>query len=88
MASRVLVYGGKGALGSAVVSYFKGKNWVRAECVCVCVQKKIKFILDLTIIFSQWVGSIDLFANEEADANVLITETDHWTKQSEEVNWF
>lgn len=55
--------------------------------MCVC-KKKIKFILDLTIIFSQWVGSIDLFANEEADANVLITETDHWTKQSEEVNWF
>lgn len=53
--------------------------------MCVCA-KKIKFLL--TIIFSQWVGSIDLFANEEADANVLITETDHWTKQSEEVNWF
>ena len=27
-ASRVLVYGGKGALGSAVVSHFKAKNWV------------------------------------------------------------
>ncbi|XP_019849430.1 PREDICTED: dihydropteridine reductase-like isoform X2 [Amphimedon queenslandica] len=57
--SRVLVYGGKGALGSAVVSYFKGKNW--------------------------WVGSIDLFANEEADVNILITETESWTKQSEQV---
>ena len=26
--SRVLVYGGKGALGAAVVKYFKEKNWV------------------------------------------------------------
>ena len=29
-ASRVLVYGGKGALGSVVVSHFKAKNWVGA----------------------------------------------------------
>lgn len=28
-ASRVLVYGGRGALGSAVVDYFKSKSWVR-----------------------------------------------------------
>lgn len=25
---RVLVYGGKGALGSTIVSYFKSRNWV------------------------------------------------------------
>ena len=25
---RVLVYGGKGALGSTIVNFFKGKNWV------------------------------------------------------------
>lgn len=27
--SRVLVYGGRGALGSAVVDFFKSKSWVR-----------------------------------------------------------
>ena len=27
-AGRVLVYGGKGALGSACVKHFKSKNWV------------------------------------------------------------
>ena len=26
--SRVLVYGGKGALGGTCVSYFKAQNWV------------------------------------------------------------
>ena len=26
--SRALVYGGKGALGSAVIGYFKSNNWV------------------------------------------------------------
>lgn len=29
---KVLVYGGKGALGSSVVKYFKGRNWVRILC--------------------------------------------------------
>ena len=27
-AARVLVYGGKGALGATCVSYFKSKDWV------------------------------------------------------------
>ena len=34
-ASRVLVYGGKGALGTSVVNYFKSKNWVCLNGVCV-----------------------------------------------------
>ena len=28
--SRVLVYGGKGALGASIVNYFKAKDWVNA----------------------------------------------------------
>ena len=28
VSSRVIVYGGKGALGSVIVNYFKAKNWV------------------------------------------------------------
>lgn len=27
-AGRVVIYGGRGALGAAVVSFFKNKNWV------------------------------------------------------------
>ena len=72
--SRVIVYGGKGGLGSAVVSYFKGKNWV-------CMTS-----YDNIVTVFQWVGSIDLFANEEADVNILITETESWSKQSEQVD--
>lgn len=30
VAGRVLVYGGRGALGSQCVQYFKSRNWVRA----------------------------------------------------------
>ena len=30
----MVVYGGKGALGAAIVDYFKSYNWV---CLCVCV---------------------------------------------------
>ena len=33
-ASRVLVYGGRGALGSAVVDFFKSKSWVRLYGGC------------------------------------------------------
>jgi len=33
-----------------------------------------------------WVCSIDLRANEEADANVLVTEMNDWQKQSVEVH--
>ena len=40
---RVLVYGGRGGLGSVIVSRFKASGW--------------------------WVASVDLAANEEADAN-------------------
>jgi hypothetical protein len=28
-AGRVVVYGGKGALGSVIVNYFKSKSWVK-----------------------------------------------------------
>lgn len=56
---RVLVYGGKGALGSVVVSHFKARNW--------------------------WVASLDLFANEDAHANVVLSNTESWTQQGGEV---
>ena len=29
--------------------------------------------------------SVDLFANETADANIVVSETESWTKQGEEV---
>ncbi|XP_072029747.1 dihydropteridine reductase-like [Amphiura filiformis] len=58
--SRVLVYGGKGALGRSVVDFFKSKSW--------------------------WVASIDLFPNEAADANIVVTKLDSWTDQEQEVN--
>ena len=33
--ARVLVYGGKGALGSAVVAHFKARDWVREGRTCL-----------------------------------------------------
>eukprot|EP00795_Rhopilema_esculentum_P012553 gene12553-3246_t len=58
--SRILIYGGKGALGANCVSFFKSKNW--------------------------WVLSVDLAPNEDADANVVVTELVDWVKQSEMVH--
>ncbi|XP_065187670.1 dihydropteridine reductase-like [Sycon ciliatum] len=59
MAGRALVYGGKGALGSTIVSFLRSKNW--------------------------WVVSVDLFANEEADSNVLVNPEASWTSQETEI---
>ena len=56
---RVLIYGGKGALGSTCISHFKAKNW--------------------------WVASVDLFPNEEAQANVIVTKLESWVEQNEEI---
>ncbi|XP_051558346.1 dihydropteridine reductase isoform X1 [Myxocyprinus asiaticus] len=58
-ACKVIVYGGKGALGSACVQYFRAKNW--------------------------WVASIDLNANEDANANVTVKMTESFTEQASQV---
>ena len=52
---RVLIYGGKGGLGTVLVSHFKSNGW--------------------TVI------SVDLAANDVADANVLVNPNDDWAKQ-------
>lgn len=84
-ARRALVYGGKGALGSVVVSHFKSKNWVRRWHVSD-LHAQWPFCSHLTIpSASQWVASIDLFANEEAEANVVLQNTESWTAQGSEV---
>ncbi|XP_003708627.3 dihydropteridine reductase isoform X1 [Megachile rotundata] len=56
---RILVYGGKGALGSTCVTKFKSKNW--------------------------WVGSIDMKANEQADANVIVKPENDWQQQGVDI---
>ncbi|XP_042882354.1 dihydropteridine reductase-like [Penaeus japonicus] len=58
-AGKIIVYGGRGALGSAVVKHFKANNW--------------------------WVGTIDLAANDEADANVIVSKDANWSAQAEAV---
>ncbi|XP_076143306.1 dihydropteridine reductase-like [Alosa pseudoharengus] len=58
-ANRVIVYGGRGALGSACVQYFKSKGW--------------------------WVASIDIVANAEANANVLVKLSESFTEQAGQV---
>jgi len=46
MSGRVLIYGGRGALGSVVLDHFKSKGW--------------------------WTLNVDLFANDNANENVLV----------------
>ncbi|XP_060575834.1 dihydropteridine reductase-like isoform X1 [Ruditapes philippinarum] len=65
LSGRILVYGGKGALGSVIVNYFKKENYIfRAP---------------------QWVGSIDLVPNEQADGNVIVKPNESWTEQHESI---
>lgn len=58
-AQRVIVYGGKGALGSKCVEYFRAKNW--------------------------WVACVDIAANDQADANVVVNVTESFTEQASQV---
>ncbi|XP_062405269.1 quinoid dihydropteridine reductase a [Sardina pilchardus] len=58
-ANRVIVYGGRGALGSACVQYFKSKGW--------------------------WVASIDIVANADANANVLVKLSECFPEQAGQV---
>lgn len=57
--AKVLVYGGKGALGSVLVTHFKARG--------------------------DWVLSIDLAANEAADANVVIDSKGDLNQQAAQV---
>ncbi|KAJ8271577.1 hypothetical protein COCON_G00104360 [Conger conger] len=56
---RVIIYGGKGALGCRCVEYFKSKSW--------------------------WVACIDLAVNEEANANVIVKQSESFTEQADQV---
>ncbi|CAJ0608150.1 unnamed protein product, partial [Cylicocyclus nassatus] len=55
VAGKVIVYGGRGALGTSVVEHFKKNNF--------------------------WTLSIDLAANDAADANVTVDSKDDWVTQ-------
>lgn len=57
--SRVLIYGGRGGLGSVLVAHFKSQGW--------------------------WVCSIDLKANDEASASVVVDPTLDWCSQEQAV---
>lgn len=37
------------------------------------------------LVVLQWVGTIDLAANEEADANVIVSKDANWSTQAEVV---
>lgn len=74
MNGRVIVYGGKGALGAACVNQFKSQNWVGAIFATNSIFAEHG-------IFLQWVMSIDMAENEQADANVLVARDGSWTEQ-------
>ena len=38
------------------------------------------------MVLFQWVAAVDLVPNEEAHANVLVTETSSWVEQDKEVS--
>ena len=85
---RVLVYGGKGALGRTCVSFFKQQNWVCKQIPvpeCRCFYPQTLVSNGLSILINQWVGSLDLAANEEADANILVQSDDPLVQQEKQV---
>ncbi|KAJ0049742.1 hypothetical protein NL108_000603, partial [Boleophthalmus pectinirostris] len=61
-ANRVIVYGGRGALGSRIVQHFRSKGWVSSQ--------------------AEWVASVDMAANEEADENVIVKMSESFMEQA------
>ncbi|XP_043400548.1 dihydropteridine reductase isoform X3 [Chelonia mydas] len=76
-AHRVLVYGGRGALGAKCVQYFRAKHWVTTG--------RAGWALGAIAVWLGWVASIDLAENEEANANVVVKMTDSFTEQADQV---
>ena len=68
-----LVYGGSGALGSALVAHFRQQKWVR-----LC-RKVIPYLPAQTVI------SVDMRANPEANANILLSAQDSMEQQEKRV---
>ncbi|KAF4527449.1 hypothetical protein B566_EDAN015782 [Ephemera danica] len=64
---RVVIYGGRGALGASCVAHFKANDWLEP------------------FTSNNWVGSIDLASNDQADANVLVQPGDSWGDQESTV---
>lgn len=56
------------------------RQWSPVGCILSTSSSALLFFF-----FLQWVASVDLFPNEEAHANVVVTKTDSWTEQNEEV---
>ncbi|XP_030643816.1 dihydropteridine reductase isoform X2 [Chanos chanos] len=71
-AHRVIIYGGKGALGSKCVQYFKSKNWVTADVGELLGEQKVDAIL---CVAGGWAGG-------SAKAKVLYKNADLMWKQS------
>lgn len=64
--SKVLVYGGKGALGSAVVDFFKSKSWWVAS-----IDLSPNETADANIL----VTKLDSWTDQEAEVNAKVEET-------------
>ena len=86
MPNRVVIYGGRGGLGSTLVKHFKSKGKFDSTLNYNVVEYfLIGFSVILCIHFLNikgwWVCSIDLAANDEADVNVLVNPKDEWLVQ-------
>jgi hypothetical protein len=87
-AGKVLVYGGRGALGHSIVQHFKSSGWVRHPNLQTHIlpYKKFKSIISMILLLSlQWVGAIDLQANDNAHGNVLVSSRESLLEQEKEI---
>lgn len=79
MSGKVLVYGGRGALGAACVSHFKAQNWVRRRIIDLSHFRQLIHLPECRNF--QWVMSVDMAENEQADANILVARDATWVDQ-------
>lgn len=85
-AKRVIVYGGRGALGSKCVQHFKSKGWVSGRKTCALLRRMIVANLFMCSCNDQWVASIDMAASDEANENVIVKMSESFTEQAAQVS--
>ena len=73
LSNKLLIYGGRGALGKELVDFFRSKNIVR-------ISLKIK-----KIYFFKWVLNVDMSESEAANSNVLVDPLQSWVEQEKNV---
>lgn len=86
MAGRVVVYGGKGALGSVCAKAFQSKNYVSCRWQSTFVGRNFRGFWAKIHYKFQWVCSIDAAELDTANENIVVDLSKDLEAQQEDIS--